>query len=260
MSVPDAFSVSTPEQVELEFSIANLGSRFTAILLDSILGGVMGIVVLIAGLALARELRGLVLGTWVTAGLLLAMFLLYWGYFSIFEITWRGQTPGKRAARLRVMSVDGRPATVGQVLIRNLLRLVDALPGVYAVGAVCMLLNRRAQRLGDLAAGTLVVHAGEMALPPSLPAAPPAAIAAAQGLTPEDLQLIETFLHRRGSMSAGLRAATAEKIGARLAAHLPPEAREWTQSEAGLEGLAAAGRAAAGGAGRRYDYGARHGP
>lgn len=260
MSVPDAFSVSTPEQVELEFSIANLGSRFTAILLDSILGGVMGIVVLIAGLALARELRGLVLGTWVTAGLLLAMFLLYWGYFSIFEITWRGQTPGKRAARLRVMSVDGRPATVGQVLIRNLLRLVDALPGVYAVGAVCMLLNRRAQRLGDLAAGTLVVHAGEMALPPSLPAAPPAAIAAAQGLAPEDLRLVETFLHRRGSMPAGLRVATAEKIGAWLAAHLPPEAREWTQSEAGLEGLAAAGRAAAGGAGRRYDYGARHGP
>lgn len=239
----NAISVPTPEAVALEFPIATAGSRFAALLLDSVLMGIGAAIAAILASAVQVALLGRSEMVWLRAGEIAILFLVFWGYFSFFEIIWRGQTPGKRLVKLRVLAADGRPATLSQVLVRNLVRLVDALPGVYAVGAFCMLLNRRAQRLGDLAAGTVVVHETAPELPAAVAAAPAAAMAAARSLTAEDLELIETFLQRRQGLADDVRFTMRARIGQRLRPRLPAEARTWTESEAGLEALAAAARA-----------------
>ena len=85
-------------------------------------------------------------------------FLLYWGYGCFFETLWNGRTPGKRALKLRVIKTGGYPIGFYDALLRNLLRVVDGLPVGYGIGLVSVLVTRRFQRLGDLAAGTLVIH------------------------------------------------------------------------------------------------------
>lgn len=242
MSNEDAIAVPTPEAVALEFPVATAGSRFVALLLDSVFMGAGAAVLMILMAGLRAAIAGRAEMVWLRAGEIAVLFLVFWGYFSFFEIVWRGQTPGKRLVHLRVLAANGRPATVRPVLVRNLVRLVDALPGVYAVGAFCMLLNRRAQRLGDLAAGTIVVHEVAPELPAALAAAPAGAMAAVRGLSAEDLELIEIFLQRRRGLTDEVRAAMRARIGQRLRPRLPAEAEPWTESEAGLEALAAAAR------------------
>ena len=105
----------------------------------------------------------------------LAIFLLIWGYHIFFEFLWNGQTPGKRVAGIRVLTTRGEPVTFVHVLVRNLLRIVDFLPSSYMLGAVCILVTRRSQRLGDLAAGTIVVHERFDALPRTLAPLDPSA-------------------------------------------------------------------------------------
>ena len=88
----------------------------------------------------------------------LPVFAAQWGYFAIFEILWKGQTPGKRQAGIRVINETGREASVYEAVARNLLRAVDALPGPYAVGAIVMFLSPQSKRIGDYVAGTVVIH------------------------------------------------------------------------------------------------------
>lgn len=87
----------------------------------------------------------------------LANFLVFFGYQIVFEIAWRGQTPGKRLCRLRVIDAAGLELRAVQVIMRNILRLVDLLPGFYLLGGLVSYLHPHRQRLGDLAANTLVV-------------------------------------------------------------------------------------------------------
>jgi uncharacterized RDD family membrane protein YckC len=158
MQPPDASDdlvVSTPERVAFEYQIAGIGSRFLAQIVDAIVITLIQIVITIlaaslAGLFNAGELAALVE--------LILSFVLLVGYFLISEAAWNGQTAGKRALRLRVVGDQGEPLTTGQAAIRNLVRVVDFLPVFYAVGVVTMFSNRRAKRLGDFAAGTLVVR------------------------------------------------------------------------------------------------------
>lgn len=242
-----AYGVVTPERVVLDFPIASLGSRSLALLLDSLLLGVAWTLLAILPLSIlsvAVAKSGSV--AWVVALWLIISFVLTWGYFSVFEIALRGQTPGKQMARLRVIAATGHPASAGQILTRNLVRIVDALPLTYSVGAVCMLLNSRSQRLGDLAAGTIVVHESDAALPPPVGAATPAALAAAGPLTAADLELLERFLLRRAALPEAARAELEDKIRDHLAPRLAPEARELAASPGGLESLAAAVRASLG--------------
>jgi uncharacterized RDD family membrane protein YckC len=93
----------------------------------------------------------------IVAVLILILFVLNWGYFVIFEMIWNGQSPGKRIAKLRVVRMDGSPIGFIESVIRNLIRFIDMIPSGYAVGIITMFLNRQSRRLGDLAAGTIVV-------------------------------------------------------------------------------------------------------
>ncbi len=165
----EEYTIETPENVSFGYEVAGIGNRFVGALIDVLILGVV--------LMLLSTLTGVVLGitegfanitldrdelSWA-GGLVLAVstlvnFLLIWGYFAIFELVWNGQTPGKRVARTQVIRSDGSAVGFLGVAVRNLVRIVDFLPGGYLVGLVTMLLNRRARRLGDFAAGTLVVR------------------------------------------------------------------------------------------------------
>jgi uncharacterized RDD family membrane protein YckC len=134
-------------------------------LLDSIIIVVALVLMDCALLAIAPALAlgsasGQDAGVWgyvLAAVVVLVQFLFFWGYYVLFEILWRGSTPGKRAARLRVLRRDGHPIGAGEAVIRNLVRLVDFLPIMYGVGLISMFIDKDARRLGDFAAGTIVV-------------------------------------------------------------------------------------------------------
>jgi uncharacterized RDD family membrane protein YckC len=148
--------VISTEKVPFHYRVAGPGSRFLAWLIDLVTQGLF----LIAGSIYLLTLEGVRPGL----GLGLAfvwMFLVNWGYFVCFEWLWHGQTPGKRALGIRVISVEGTSITFVQSAVRNILRIGDALPVppfCYGLGLAVAACNRESRRLGDLAAGTLVVH------------------------------------------------------------------------------------------------------
>ncbi|HEY9288342.1 MAG TPA: RDD family protein [Candidatus Dormibacteraeota bacterium] len=151
----DDLVVSTPERVAFQYEIAGIGSRFLAQILDVIAITAIQIVITI----LAASLGGLFSSGQLAALVeIILTFILLAGYFLVSEAAMNGQTVGKRAVRLRVVGDQGQPITIGQAAIRNLVRIVDFLPLLYAIGIVTMFVNRRAKRLGDFAAGTLVVR------------------------------------------------------------------------------------------------------
>src|SRR5436305_14053841 len=149
------FDILTPERVSLQYQVAGVGSRGAALLVDGAIQGALLIVLSLfwavaGGLSPRTSVGGVLLGIWVVL-----VFVLLFGYFPLLEIAWSGQTPGKRALGLRVLRENGYPIRPVDAVIRNVLRLVDILPGFYAVGVIAMLLNPRARRLGDFAAGTV---------------------------------------------------------------------------------------------------------
>ena len=152
--------VETPEQVELGFEIADLGSRFLALFVDGILLSValIGLLLLAIWLGDVLELSERLMG-WGWLGLGLALFAVFWGYFAYFEGFRGGRTPGKRWVGIRVVHEGSHPITLRGAAVRNLIRIVDAQPAMsWMVGGLAMMVNPRTQRLGDLAAGTLVVR------------------------------------------------------------------------------------------------------
>ncbi len=152
----DYLSVETPEQININYQIAGIGSRFFAALLDTLLLGIIVIIGTYVNDNFIAEL-GAFFGNWLGAIGGIVVFAIFWGYFMIFEITTNGQSPGKLALGLRVIKEGGYPISFADSAIRNLMRIVDFLPFCYGTGLLVMLLNRNWQRLGDLAAGTLVV-------------------------------------------------------------------------------------------------------
>lgn len=159
-------SVATPEGVDLSLVPAGAVPRASAFALDLLLRGV-----LLGAIAILLSM----LGRFGTGLILLAAFLVEWFYPVAFEVLADGATPGKRALGLRVVEADGRPVGFAGSMIRNLLRTADFLPFLFGFGLLFMLFHPRFQRLGDLAAGTLVVWAPEAPQAPALPPAPPQA-------------------------------------------------------------------------------------
>jgi uncharacterized RDD family membrane protein YckC len=155
--------IDTPEQVELAYSVAGVGSRFVAVLLDSLIifafffAELLALIFIRAALSTPGSLSTAA-QIWIVAIVVFIDFVVVWGYFALFEAYWHGQTPGKRVMKIRVIKDSGRQITLFEALARNLLRVVDYLPAGYMVGLITMLCNKRSQRLGDLVAGTIVVH------------------------------------------------------------------------------------------------------
>jgi uncharacterized RDD family membrane protein YckC len=227
--IDDSYDLRTPEQIELNYDLAGLGSRALARLIDGFIQGVLIAACIFAfglGSALLASMsqRGLNIDSTIVAivGISLLVLLVFgvlFGYDIFFELAWNGQTPGKRAAGIRVLTTRGEPVTVVHVLVRNLLRLVDFLPSSYMAGCICMLLTRRSQRLGDLAAGTIVVHERHDALPDTLAplelsAALPAHVARAFGH--EDVALARDFLLRAATLVPGQRQQLSAQIATTL--------------------------------------------
>ena len=155
----EKLTIDTPENVQVAFEIAGIGSRFIAALYDLIWTTLIRILVGFIGAALffAADLSNET-GIIIASIAVFIFFLIGWGYYIFFEISWNGQTPGKRRMGIRTVKLDGLTVSVSEVLIRNLMRAVDWLPATYGAGLITMFLNDQAKRLGDLAAGTLVVY------------------------------------------------------------------------------------------------------
>lgn len=149
-------SVETPEQIDINFQQAGIGSRFYAALIDTALLTLISLVGYYVNRRFISEL-GDIVGNWLGALGGIVVFALFWGYYIAFEFTTNGQTFGKLALGLRVIKDGGYPISFADAAIRNLVRIVDFLPFFYAMGLLCMLMNKNWQRLGDLAAGTIVI-------------------------------------------------------------------------------------------------------
>lgn len=230
------YYVETPEVVTIAYTVAGPGSRCVAATVDTfviaLLQGALGALVFGLGTLAGGGgggLSNLLLALWA-----IGAFLLLWGYYLLFELLWSGQSPGKRLVGLRVIREGGRPIDFAASALRNLVRAVDFLPFGYGLGVITMFADSRARRLGDLAAGTLVVREG---LPITLdevargaapaPVAPRAADAPAAPLLPnlhllrpEEYDLAQAFLRRRDSLSPARRGPLAADLAARLRARL----------------------------------------
>ncbi len=232
----DVVVIETPEHVVFEYELAGLGSRIIAALIDAMWVG-LGLLALVLLVLVVGGVRPGVTGPWAVAGAILAAFVLLWGYPILFELYWQGQSPGKRSLGMRVIQEGGYALTPSVVVVRNLLRVVDFLPGGYFLGLAVMVLNRRYKRIGDYVAGTLVIRDR-----PKLEA--PARVSAQQlrsagseesvaalrsvgahRLTPEQVRLVEDFLVRRHSLEPGARHRIARQIARTLAGELGVEAK-----------------------------------
>ncbi len=158
----ERIKIATLENVELDFEPAGIGSRFMALLLDTIIMFLAIVIISILFFVLtSSSLTGSVdsLEAWETALYIFLLFLLRWGYFIFFETFLRGQTPGKKLLGIRVVRDNGLPLSLRHALIRNLLRIADMLPPpAYILGGMSAVISKKGQRLGDMAAGTLVVR------------------------------------------------------------------------------------------------------
>jgi uncharacterized RDD family membrane protein YckC len=236
----DQLNIDTPELVAIQMPLAGIGSRFIALLIDTLIWVAAILVlalmswVLVPGITAFSKLSA----QWAVAIYVLVLFLLNWGYFTLFEAFWGGRTPGKRVARIRVIQQSGRPIGLFESMARNFIRYVDQIPFFYAVGVIAMFSTRQHQRLGDLAAGTLVVRDREQETPlwgeseiriftpASTPnhslAEPPAALSLpATGiakLSSADLEVLEGFFARRLDLPLATRAALAQRIAAAIQA------------------------------------------
>jgi uncharacterized RDD family membrane protein YckC len=230
------FRVDTPEAISFSYAVAGMGSRFVAALLDIVIEIVLFIVIVLGTVTIAPFSSS----AGALAGVLLItlIFLLFWGYYLMFEAFWHGQTPGKFALHIRVIKTTGRPIGFTESAIRNLLRIVDWLPSYSARGVITMYVNRQSRRLGDLAAGTVVVKVPRRLRPASALPRPLVLTRAVaprgttdpdetawnlRALSAADLTLIERFLDRVAALPMDVRqrvgdqiaVGIAERIGAR---------------------------------------------
>ena len=140
----DQLSIETPELVAIEMPLAGIGSRFIALLIDYLIWTAGIIVLLLVGLIVRPAMRAVSsLGyQWTVAIVIFIVFLVNWGYITLFEAFWNGQTPGKRAAKIRVIQRSGRAIGLFESMARNLVRYIDQIPFFYAVGVITMFSTR----------------------------------------------------------------------------------------------------------------------
>lgn len=225
--------IETPEHVAIGYELADLGSRFTAMLLDWLLiilgqiGAWLGLYAVAALFGYPDFIVGLGLGITIFLA-----FVLTWGYFVFYEGLRDGQTPGKRRMGIRVVQDGGYPLTVRAAAVRNLMRVVDSLPPPsWAVGGISMMLHPQTKRLGDLAAGTVVVR--DRTGQPIPEETRKDAVAAALGkprLTDEEFAALQMYASRRTELEGAVRADLSRRLMARVERHFDQDERRWRMS------------------------------
>ena len=241
--------IETPERVPLAFPLASIGNRFLAVAIDhtiqylAIAAVFIGFM-LIAGAGQATfgafDTLDREMPNWVIAAMIFVLFLLFAGYFAVFEWLWDGQTPGKRLLKLRVIREDGRPITLWEAIARNLLRIFDAFPGfllpIYSAGLIAIFMSNRDQRVGDLFAGTVVIREREDEAPTFAEAFANAVADAAyrrvqprtsfeanvSAMTESEIEVVESFLRRRWDLSDRQRQWMAWRIALPIMFKLKP--------------------------------------
>ncbi|HZB89533.1 MAG TPA: RDD family protein [Terracidiphilus sp.] len=259
---PDQLDIDTPELVAIQMPLAGIGSRFIAVLLDSLIwaAGLLVLSLLLWAFAPALRVFSNLSYQWTVALFTFAIFLLNWGYFTLFEAFNNGRTPGKSIARIRVIQRSGRAIGLFESMARNFIRYIDLIPSCYAVGVIAIFVTRQHQRLGDLAAGTLVVRDREAETPlwgetgtrtftaptftqtlsripePHLSVSLPATGIAR--LTATDLEVLESFFARRLDLPLDTRHALAQRIAAAIQAKSGIEHPPGASIETFLEAVA----------------------
>jgi uncharacterized RDD family membrane protein YckC len=257
----DQLSIDTPELVAIEMPLAGIGSRFIAVLVDSLIWAAALLALIFIGVIVlpAMHALGRLSEQWTIAIVISLVFLFNWGYFTLFEAFWNGRTPGKRVARIRVIQRSGRAIGLFESMARNLVRYVDWLPGFYGIGIIAIFVTRQHQRLGDLAAGTLVVRDKDPETPlwgesgsrtftaqifaPASPIPEPHTTVTlpASGiakLSAADLEVLEGFFARRLDMNLPTRRVLAQRIASAIQAKSGLELPAETSVETFLEATA----------------------
>lgn len=217
--------IQTPESVELEFTLAGIGNRAQALLIDYVYWAFALLILLLLGLwftlAWGDFLQNWVgsdrFELWYYAILGLAFFCIYVGYFVFFETLWQGQTPGKKRAKIRAIRDDGRPVGLQQATLRSLLRPVD---DFFFIGAFLIMLGKREKRVGDWVAGTLVVQDEEAVAAAEFTISDLARDLADRllqatdlsGLSPDDFAAIREYLRRRSTLFPDAKKQIAQQL------------------------------------------------
>jgi uncharacterized RDD family membrane protein YckC len=219
-------TLQTPESVELEFTLAGIGNRAYALLIDYVVLGLILIGFLVFWSIFSFQLYGVIedllgnnnqLELWLIAISILISFFIYVGYFVFFEVLWQGQTPGKRYVKIRVIRDDGRPIGLQQATLRALLRPVD---DFFFLGLFLIVLSRQEKRLGDLVAGTVVIQEEQAVVSATFPVSEQAQSLANQlqteadisRLLPEDFAVIREYLQRSGAMTSQAKAELSRQL------------------------------------------------
>lgn len=250
--IEQTLDVETPELVTLTYTIAGIGSRGYAALLDYFICFLLLVAVSLAAAALhmaSQIVHGDRTTAWTITVFVFAQFVILWGYYVLFEALADGRTPGKRSQRLRVVRDGGYSVTFGASAIRNLVRLVDMQPVfTYAAGIGSMLLSKSGKRLGDYAAGTLVVRE-ELVRGPAIAEVGPPVDSGSEGsllhtaLTESEYAVLDRFVQRSSDLPSDRLRALTEQLAARFSSALD-QGDSTTDDLALLRALHAAERAA----------------
>ncbi|MFP4008726.1 MAG: RDD family protein [Spirulinaceae cyanobacterium] len=216
----------TPESVELEFTLAGIGNRAIALLIDYLIWGVLLFLSYLGMFYLLFQIGEFwnsipgardEIRIWLIAIQILLVFLIYCGYFVFFETLWRGQTPGKRFLKIRVIRDNGQPARLPQATLRALLRPLD---DIFSLGALLIMFTRKEKRLGDWLAGTLVIQEERPVVKENFVISEDAKALALylqnqsnfMRLLPEDFTVIRAYLQRRSLMEPEARAKKSREL------------------------------------------------
>ncbi|HTA38887.1 MAG TPA: RDD family protein [Candidatus Acidoferrales bacterium] len=235
LSMDRDIDVRTPESIEFTYALAGLGSRFLAWFVDFLIQ-ICVILAIFFGIVLVASKLPSTSGavsdgaSKVGAAILIAMvvvvlFTILFGYFIAFEAFWNGQTPGKKMLGIRVVRDGGYPIDFGASMIRNLIRVAEMLFGMYALSAASATLSPENKRLGDIAAGTIVVRDARLAVPSldALKGRTEPVYGATAFLSGDERALVRRFLDRRDELNAAKRAELAAQLAGRVRPRVPPE-------------------------------------
>jgi uncharacterized RDD family membrane protein YckC len=225
--------VRTPESIAFSYDLAGVGSRFLALAIDFTIQIVAVILIFWALVALSGHVRpgsivlartDRVIYNLAIAFIVAVVFLIFFGYFIAFETLWNGQTPGKRLLGIRVVRDGGYPVDFMASLIRNLIRVGEMALGFYAISAVVAVLSPLNKRIGDIAAGTIVIRESRMESPEQMlrEVAEPVYAATAY-VSGEERSLIRRFLERRHDLVAARRVSLAHQLADRVRPRVPTD-------------------------------------